>query len=118
GVAGGVGRGRGRGGADARGASAPADEVDALGVMRATVAARVASDDDRFGAAADLARRLMGARYVAIVADTEPGAAPADPDRAEALVALAQALNGPTRCALSALRGGGHRSGADAVLTV
>ena len=112
-----VGAGRGPGDADARVAIAPADEVDALGVMRATVEARVASDDDRFGAAADLARRLMGARYVAIVADTEPGAAPADPDRAEALVALAQALNGPTRCALSALRGGGNRSGADAVLT-
>src|SRR5256885_9821450 len=33
------------------------------------------------------------------------------------LVTLAQALNGPTRCALSTLRGGGNRSGADAVLT-
>ena len=55
-----VGAGRGPGDADARVAIAPADEVDALCVMRATVAARVASDDDRFGAAADLARRLMG----------------------------------------------------------
>src|SRR5256885_17103240 len=60
---------------------------------------------------------MTAARYVAIVADSEPGLVPADPARAEALVALAQALNGPTRCALSTLRGGGNRSGADAVLT-
>jgi formylmethanofuran dehydrogenase subunit B len=32
-------------------------------------------------------------------------------------VTLSQALNGPTRCALSTLRAGGNRSGADAVLT-
>src|SRR2546430_15526808 len=56
-------------------------------------------------------------RYVALDADGEPGAAPADPDRDEALVTLAQALNAPTRCALVVLRGGGNRSGADAVLT-
>jgi len=60
---------------------------------------------------------LYGARYVTLVADGEPGAAPGDPDRAEALVTLAQALNGPTRCALVVLRGGGNRSGADAVVT-
>src|SRR5207247_1420926 len=58
-----------------------------------------------------------GARYVAIVTDGEPGTTSADPARAEALVTLSQALNGPTRCALSTLRGGGNRSGADAVLT-
>src|SRR2546430_7284312 len=52
-----------------------------------------------------------------MVAEGDPGRTPADPARAEALVALAQALNGPTRCALSTLRGGGNRSGADAVLT-
>src|SRR5439155_287468 len=46
-----------------------------------------------------------------------PGAAPADGDVAEALVTLAQALNAPTRCALVVLRGGGNRSGAEAVLT-
>jgi formylmethanofuran dehydrogenase subunit B len=34
-----------------------------------------------------------------------------------ALIALAQALNGPTRAALTLLRGGGNRSGIDAVLT-
>ncbi len=33
------------------------------------------------------------------------------------MIALAQALNGPSRCALSMLRAGGNRSGAEAVLT-
>jgi formylmethanofuran dehydrogenase subunit B len=114
-----VGSSRGPRDVDARVAITSADEVDALGVMRATVQSRVASEDARFRPAAELARRMTQARYVAIVADGEPGggAAPADPDGAEALVTLAQALNGPTRCALSTLRGGGNRSGADAVLT-
>ena len=40
-----------------------------------------------------------------------------DPYRAEGLIALAQALNGPTRAALSTLRAGGNRPGAEAVLT-
>src|SRR5256885_13327395 len=85
--------------------------------MRATVQGRAVGEDARFRPAVELARRMTGARYVVIVADGEPGLTPADPARAEALVTLAQALNGPTRCALSTLRGGGNRSGADAVLT-
>lgn len=114
-----VGPARGPADADRRVALAPADEVDALGAMRATVQGRQGSDDPRFQPAVELARELARARYAVIVADAEPEDAtpPADPDRAEALVALAQALNGPTRCALSTLRGGGNRSGADAVLT-
>jgi formylmethanofuran dehydrogenase subunit B len=64
-----------------------------------------------------LARRLAEASYSAIVHDAEREDPPADPDRTDALIALAQALNGPSRCALSSLRGGGNRSGADAVLT-
>src|SRR5438034_1441754 len=60
---------------------------------------------------------MTEARYVAIVTDGEPGTTSADPARAEALVTLSQTLNAPTRCALSTLRGGGNRSGADAVLT-
>src|SRR6059058_4170744 len=112
-----VGTGRGPADADARVAIADGDEVDALGVMRATVQGRVAGDDARFRGAAELARRISQGHYVALVADGEPGAVPADPDRAEALVTLAQALNAPTRCALVVLRGGGNRSGADAVLT-
>jgi len=112
-----VGAGRGPADADARVEIAGGDEVDALGVMRATVQGRVASDEARFRGSAELAGRMSQGRYVVLVADGEPGAAPADPDRAEALVTLAQALNAPTRCALIVLRGGGNRSGADAVLT-
>lgn len=113
-----VGASRGPKDADLRVTLAAADEVDALGVMRATVGGRDV-DAGRFGPAVELARRMMQARYAAIVADGEPGPSTAtmDPDRAEALVTLAQALNGSTRCALSTLRGGGNRSGADAVLT-
>jgi formylmethanofuran dehydrogenase subunit B len=112
-----VGESRGPADADGRVAIAPSDEVDGLGMMRAAVQGRATGDDARFRPAIELARRMTEARYVAIVADGEPGTAPADPARAEALVTLAQALNGATRCALSTLRGGGNRSGADAVLT-
>src|SRR5438067_13694453 len=85
--------------------------------MRASVQGRAVGTDAPLEPAIALVREMTTARYVALVADAEPGATPADPDRAEALTALAQALNGPTRCALSMLRGGGNRSGADAVLT-
>lgn len=111
-----VGASRGPQDAELRVAIAPSDEVDAIGVMRATVAGRDASAT-RFGSAVELARRMMQVRYTAIVTDGEPGAGAIDPDRAEALVALGQALNGPARCALYTLRAGGNRSGADAVLT-
>jgi formylmethanofuran dehydrogenase subunit B len=114
-----VGAHRGPKDADLRVVIAAADEADALGVMRATVGGRELSSAERFGPAIELARRMMQAKYVAIVVDGEPGAETPtiDPDRAEALVTLAQALNGPTRCALSTLRAGGNRSGADAVFT-
>lgn len=112
-----VGASRGPREADVRVMITAADEVDALGVMRATVGGRAIDAADRFGPAIELARRMRQAKYVAIVVDGEPGAAPVDPDRSEALITLAQALNGTTRCALSTLRAGGNRSGADAVLT-
>ena len=112
-----VGENLGPADANGRVAIAPGDEVDGLEIMRATVQGRAVGEDARFRPAVELARRMTGARYVVIVADGEPGLTPADPARAEALVTLAQALNGPTRCALSTLRGGGNRSGADAVLT-
>jgi formylmethanofuran dehydrogenase subunit B len=96
----------------------PADvEVDALGVMRAIARGRALPDVPTLRPAVELARRMMQAHYVALVYDAEPDAISADPDRAEGLIALAQALNGSTRCALSALRAGGNRSGADAVVT-
>jgi formylmethanofuran dehydrogenase subunit B len=79
-------------------------------------------DGEPWTRARALAERLTAAKYVAIVADAEPPAPAADRmrlnlSRATALIAVAQGLNGPTRCALSTLRGGGNRSGADNVLT-
>ena len=112
-----IGASRGPADADAR-VVIPADqEVDALGVMRSTVAGRALSAAAPFASAAELAREMSRARYAVLVADGEPEPGAGDPDRAEALISLAQALNGPTRCALSTLRGGGNRSGAEAVLT-
>lgn len=113
--------------ADSRGPAAAAERVAldgaeegaALGVMRAVVQGRMlAGLSGALAAAADLARRMMQARYVVIVADAEPGEpGTGDPQRAEGLTGLALALNGPTRCSLSSLRAGGNRSGADAVCT-
>jgi formylmethanofuran dehydrogenase subunit B len=106
------------------------DEVATLAALRALVDAPGdgAAPPDRDPLAAAiwararvLAPALTAARYVLLVADPEPAAgAQAAPDghaRMSALIALAQALNGPTRAALTLLRGGGNRSGIDAVLT-
>ena len=112
-----VGEARGPTGADGRVAIPPDAEVDALGAMRANVQGRSVGANGPLAPAIALVHEMTAARYVALVADAEPGPTPADPDRAEALIALAQVLNGPTRCALSMLRGGGNRAGADAVLT-
>jgi formylmethanofuran dehydrogenase subunit B len=61
---------------------------------------------------------LLAARYVALVYDGEPDdRAGRSPRRFDALSSLAQTLNEHTRCAAVALRAGGNRSGADAVLT-
>ncbi len=120
-----VGAARGPADADVRVDVAPADEVAVLTALRAladggAVSAAAADDGPAWAAARAIAPRLHAARYVAIVHDAEPGGGggPArDPGLAGALVALSLALNGPTRCALSTLRAGGNRSGADAVLT-
>jgi formylmethanofuran dehydrogenase subunit B len=113
-----VGDGRAYDGADLRFRFAEADESSALGVMRATIAGRALGRGAEPGGWEDqavvLVRRMMKARYVGIVYDAEQQAGP---ERPEALIALAQALNGPTRCALVGLRAGGNRSGSDAVLT-
>jgi formylmethanofuran dehydrogenase subunit B len=110
--------GSARGPADAidRFVFAPDLEVAALGTMRGFVMGRGVDRSGSLAAATVLAERLIGARYAVIVHDAEP-AEPADPQRAEGLIGLAQALNIPTRCALSSLRGGGNRSGADAAMT-
>jgi formylmethanofuran dehydrogenase subunit B len=106
------------------------DEVATLGVLRSLVSATagdaIPHDGDPVRAAIwararVLAPALVSGRYVLVVADAEPG----DPAmsttyahlRLSALIALVQALNGPTRAALSLLRAGGNRSGVDAVLT-
>ncbi len=112
-----VGDHRGPGDAEARVIISADVEVDALGVMRAIARGHAPPEVPALRPAIELAHRMMQARYVALVHDAEPDGTPADPDRAEGLIALAQALNGPTRCALSTLRAGGNRSGADAVVT-
>jgi formylmethanofuran dehydrogenase subunit B len=114
-----VGTSRGPADASARVALAATEESAALGVMCAAVQGRtLAGLSGGLTAAADLAGRMMRARYVVIVADTEPGDGGAnDPQRAEGLNGLAQLLNAPTRCSVSSLRAGGNRSGADAVCT-
>jgi formylmethanofuran dehydrogenase subunit B len=116
-----VGPARGPTDADRRVAVSPEVEVATLIALRAVLSttARVGSarpESAPWRSARELAPALLDARYAAIVYDAEASAGD-DPDRADALIALAQALNGPTRCALSALRAGGNRSGADAVTT-
>lgn len=112
-----VGTARGPADAAERLALPPGSEAAALGVMRAAILGRILADlPPALTGAAALAGRMARARYVAIVHDTElPGEA--DPQRGEGLIGLAQGLNIPTRCALSSLRGGGNRSGADAAIT-
>ncbi len=112
-----VGPVRATGDADSRIAFPAELEIDALAVMRAVVLGRTLPADGALGGAVELAKRMPQARYVAIVHDSEPSELAPDPARAEGLVALSQALNGATRCALSSLRAGGNRSGAEAVTT-
>jgi len=106
--------------ADARLAVAAEDEGGAIAAARAALldgtraAALLPADAPWLAPAQELARRIAAAKYVAIVYD---GEAPDAGSRAEGLIALAQAANGPTRCALVALRAGGNRSGAEAVFT-
>lgn len=94
----------------------PALEAQALAVMRAVVLGAAGEVPPPLSGAADLARRLLAAHYVGIVAGGE-GDAPGAALRAEGLIALAQALNGPTRAALLTLRDGGNRNGVESALT-
>ena len=128
-----VGDARGAADADRRFALPAEDEVATLTALRALLALPPGGIADNVVAPASdpvaaaiwararvLAQALVAGRYVLIVADGErgPGIAPAvDHARVSALIALAQALNTPTRAALSLLRAGGNRSGADSVLT-
>jgi formylmethanofuran dehydrogenase subunit B len=113
-----VGKDRAPGSADLALDLMPAEEESALSYLRHALqssATRVSSP--RAGELDALAARLAGARYVVLIHDAEPTAEPRNPLRAEALIALTQALNGPTRAALVSLRAGGNRVGAESVLT-
>jgi formylmethanofuran dehydrogenase subunit B len=114
-----VGADRGPQGADVSLALGVEDELAALSVMRAVALGNALGElPPPLQAVADAGRRLAKARYAVLVHDAEPGEERArDSYRAEGLIALAQALNGVTRAALSSLRAGGNRSGAEAVLT-
>jgi formylmethanofuran dehydrogenase subunit B len=108
-----VGDARGPADADIRFTVMPDREVATLTELTAGIVSRRASPDT-----SGLMDALAGGNYVAIVVDAEQDdAMPVDRGRAAALIALAQALNEPTRCALITLRGGGNRSGADACMT-
>lgn len=96
---------------------APEHELAALSLLRAAVRGAGGDAPPPLDGMAALAARLVAARYVALVHDAEPGDARRDPARAEALLALAMALNGPTRAALVSLRAGGNRNGFESVLT-
>ena len=92
------------------------DELDALSVLMAAVRGRPPGElPERLRPAAAVAERLLRASYVVIVHDAESGSRAGG--RVEGLLALAQLLNGPTRAALSTLRSGGNRAGAEAALT-
>jgi formylmethanofuran dehydrogenase subunit B len=113
-----VGADTGPADADLKLALSPGQELGALAELRARLAGRSLGDAAvPLAELADLADRLTHAKYVAIVHDGEAPREPRSPDRTEALIALAQALNAPTRAALSTLRGGGNRTGAEAVMT-
>jgi formylmethanofuran dehydrogenase subunit B len=96
----------------------PEEEITVLSIIRASVLGQpVPSPTPLINEALEVAGRLSRARYAVLVHDAETSAEQRDPLRAEALIALSQALNTPTRSALSSLRGGGNRVGAEAVLT-
>jgi formylmethanofuran dehydrogenase subunit B len=113
-----IGDDRGLGGADSTFALGPEEEITALTLMRASVSGNpVTAKSPLATRAAEVAQRLVGARYAVLVHDAEPSAQQRNPLRVEALVALTQALNGPTRASLCSLRGGGNRVGAESMLT-
>jgi formylmethanofuran dehydrogenase subunit B len=114
-----IGRDRGPAGAESELALAPDQEIAALSVMRAVALGHALGElPPALQAAAEAATRLTTAAYAVLVHDGEPGEEPGrDAYRTEGLIALTQALNGRTRAALSTLRAGGNRSGAEAALT-
>jgi len=113
-----IGSDKGPAGADLTLTLEPSEEIAALSLMRAAVLDHPAHDvSPNLARAVGLVGRLTGARYAVLVHDAEPTAEPRNPLRVEGLIALVQTLNGPTRAALSSLRAGGNRPGAEVVLT-
>jgi formylmethanofuran dehydrogenase subunit B len=96
----------------------PSEEITMLSLMRASLQGYVREQrSPGLTQAIAIAERLAKARYAVLVHDAEPGDEPRNPLRVEALIALTQALNGPTRAALISLRAGGNRVGVETVLT-
>jgi formylmethanofuran dehydrogenase subunit B len=96
----------------------PEEEVSALSLMRASILGRkVQSPSPAIAQAVEIAGKLAQSRYAVLVHDADPTAPRNNPLRAEGLIALGQALNTPTRAAVSSLRAGGNRVGAEAMLT-
>lgn len=113
-----IGGDKGPAGADLALTLDPEEEIPALSLMRAAVQGHgVGEIPPRLKQIVEIVPRLVGARYAVLVHDAEPTLEQRNPLRAEALIALTQALNGPTRAALSSLRAGGNRTGAESVLT-
>ncbi len=108
-----IGDDGGKAGADQHLALDPAAELRSLVELRAAVVAPATMS----GPVAELGKQLSAGRYVAIIASGEDGDPRRPAQRAEALVALAQALNAPTRATLVTLRAGENRNGAEAILT-
>lgn len=95
----------------------PDEELAALGAMRAALRGAAAPESATERGAADLARRLSQAAYVLLVAPAESTDPARSADVPEALIALAQQLNGPTsRCALTVLRPGENAAGIESLL--
>ena len=118
-----VGNARATTDADRRIAISVDDELAILTMVEAFVrtpanpVGRGAATNAAFTTSRDLAAALMSSRYVALVYDAEhDDRAARSTQRFDALASLAQALNEHTRAAAIGLRGGGNRSGADAVL--
>jgi formylmethanofuran dehydrogenase subunit B len=104
--------------ADLRVRIEPSQEVAVLTALAAAVRGpALPEDNEPWTTARTLAPCLTQAHYAVIVTDAEISDDGRDAGRAAALITLAQALNGVTRAAVSTLRGGGNRSGADAVMT-
>jgi formylmethanofuran dehydrogenase subunit B len=109
-----VGPSKGPKDADHRVSLTPEQEIAVLGAIRAAVAGRQQPEGRSL---ADLVDRLKKAKYTSLVYDAEPSGLTRSQVRVEALVALTQALNGPSRAALTALRAGNNRSGIEALST-